>query len=166
MERGDQSWTSRQRTGLFSTTEGSGSARALRRARGRGRRRRAGEAAPPRMLTLFWRSYKKAAHTQVPRERERAAAVGAGRGRVLRKERRSSTYLCKSCIESDSRLQYPWYQHIFVQVLNCFVGGVLPAKQVLGRLHLRWQRNISIARVRSVASRLLGVGFDSLVGGR
>jgi hypothetical protein len=51
-------------------------------------------------------------------------------------------------------------------VLDGLVGGALPIGQIRGRLLLRWLRKLSIARVRSVASRLLGGGLDSLVGGR
>lgn len=49
-------------------------------------------------------------------------------------------------------------------VLDGILGGAVPVTRARSQIMLRWHRKISIARVRSIAERLVGGGLDSLVG--
>mmetsp|Transcript_14043 Transcript_14043/g.33972 ORF Transcript_14043/g.33972 Transcript_14043/m.33972 type:complete len:89 (+) Transcript_14043:2469-2735(+) len=44
------------------------------------------------------------------------------------------------------------------------MGGAVPAAQVNSRLYLRVQKQINVARIRSIAMRLIGGGIDTFCG--
>ena len=49
-------------------------------------------------------------------------------------------------------------------VLNGLMGGAVPVAQVNSRLYLRVQKQINVARIRSIAMRLIGGGIDTFCG--